>query len=141
MSLIYYCKTLTGFLPFSFTNMNRKWKFVLKLNRGMSINVLGIALSFHWYCWNLIKTLTILSSVEEMLPQVTAEDALLEDPALLESPPRGALQNEGAQECDQLAMLTQHWEKRTENKCFILCFLILYDQSNFWVAIHKKIYK
>lgn len=51
----------------------------------------------------------LMPRVQKMFSQITGKHSLLEDSALLQSPPGRSIQDEASEEGDQLAVLTQHW--------------------------------
>jgi hypothetical protein len=59
-------------------------------------------------CLSVCLSLTFLSRVEEMLAQIAAEDALLENAALLQLAARGPTQDEAPKEGDELPVLAEH---------------------------------
>lgn len=82
--------------------------------------------------------LTIVSWVEEVFSQVTAEHPLPEDASLLQLLLGGPGLHEGAQEGDQLPVLLRHWgmkEKGGRRKEHVLDFphdcLLLYSKCGF----------
>jgi len=65
-----------------------------------------------------LSPLTIMARVKQMFSKVTAEHSLFQDTSLFQLLLGGTRLHEGAQKCDQLAMLLRHYRKLTILKSF-----------------------